>query len=160
MKLLYLILTVFSILLIAGCTNKSEIENTNDKERFEQVREVAWAFVEEKGWNETAEENWQNAKVKKEIANNSYELLDKTYEGKEVLSVFDTLTVDGEGINKYDFFDSDDIEKSISGVIAKNVANLLPLFTPIGGVYSTILIAKEFAKAMPMLYGFATMLSD
>jgi len=57
LKLLYLILTVFSILLIAGCTNKSEIENTNDKERFEQVREVAWAFVEEKGWNGTAEEN-------------------------------------------------------------------------------------------------------
>jgi hypothetical protein len=80
--------------------------------------------------------------------------------GKEVLSVFDTLTVDGEGINKYDFFDSDDIEKSISGVIAKNVANLLPLFTPIGGVYSTVLIAKEFAKAMPMLYGFATALTD
>lgn len=80
--------------------------------------------------------------------------------GKEVLSVFDTLTVDGEGINKYDFFDSDDIQKSVTGVIAKNVTALLPLFTPAGTAYSALMIAKEFSKALPMLYGVATMLSD
>ena len=80
--------------------------------------------------------------------------------GKEVLSVFDTLSVDGEGINKYDFFDSDDVQKSAAGVIAKNVAALLPLFTPLGTVYSWALIAKEFSKALPMLYGFATILGD
>ncbi len=90
-----------------------------------------------------------------------YETLnDRSPVGKEVLSVFDTLSVDGEGINKYDFFDSDDIEKSISGVIAKNVATLLPLFTPIGTAYSAALVAKEFSKAIPMLYGVATMLFD
>ena len=80
--------------------------------------------------------------------------------GKEVLSVFDTLSVDGEGINKYDFFDSDDIKKSAAGVIAKNVAALIPLFTPFGTAYSWALIAKEFSKALPMLYGFATILGD
>lgn len=80
--------------------------------------------------------------------------------GKEVLSVFDTLTVDGEGINKYDFFDSDDVEKSIAGVIAKNVAVLLPMFTPVGAWYSGAIAVKEMAKAMPMLYGIVTMLSD
>lgn len=90
-----------------------------------------------------------------------YETLnDRSPIGKEVLSVFDTLTVDGEGINKYDFFDSDDIKKSVGGVIAKNVAALLPLFTPVGTIYSAALIAKEFAKAAPMLYGFATMLGN
>lgn len=90
-----------------------------------------------------------------------YETLgDRNPIGKEVLSVFDTLTVDGEGINKYDFFDSDDIKKSVTGVIAKNVATLLPLFTPAGGVYSTLMVAKEFSKAMPMLYGWMTSLSD
>ena len=90
-----------------------------------------------------------------------YETLgDRNPIGKEVLSVFDTLTVDGEGINKYDFFDSDDIEKSVAGVIAKNVTALLPLFTPIGTAYSALMIAKEFSKALPMLYGVATMLSD
>ena len=80
--------------------------------------------------------------------------------GKEVLSVFDTLSVDGEGINKYDFFDSDDVKKSAAGVIAKNVAALIPLFTPLGTAYSWALIAKEFSKALPMLYGFATILGD
>lgn len=80
--------------------------------------------------------------------------------GKEVLSVFDTLTVDGEGLNKYDFFDSDDVQKSITGVIAKNVATLLPIFTPIGTAYSALLVAKEFSKALPMLYGWATALGD
>lgn len=80
--------------------------------------------------------------------------------GKEVLSVFDTLTVDGQGINKYDFFDSDDIKKSVTGVITKNVVSLLPIFTPLGGAYSALLVAKEFSKAMPMLYGIATMFGD
>lgn len=90
-----------------------------------------------------------------------YETLgDRNPIGKEVLSVFDTLTVDGEGINKYDFFDSDDIKKSVTGVIAKNVTALLPLFTPAGTAYSALMIAKEFSKALPMLYGVATMLSD
>ena len=90
-----------------------------------------------------------------------YETLgDRSPIGKEVLSVFDTLTVDGEGINKYDFFDSDDIQKSVAGVIAKNVTALLPLFTPAGTAYSAVMIAKEFSKALPMLYGIATMLSD
>lgn len=90
-----------------------------------------------------------------------YETLgDRNPIGKEVLSVFDTLTVDGEGINKYDFFDSDDVKKSVTGVIAKNVTALLPLFTPAGTAYSALMIAKEFSKALPMLYGISTMLSD
>lgn len=90
-----------------------------------------------------------------------YETLgDRSPIGKEVLSVFDTLTVDGEGINKYDFFDSDDIKKSVGGVIAKNVVALLPIFTPISTAYSALMVAKEFSKALPMLYGVATMLSD
>lgn len=90
-----------------------------------------------------------------------YETLgDRNPLGKEVLSRFDTLSVDGEGINKYDFFDSDDVQKSVAGVIAKNVVRILPLFTPVGGVYSTVLLAREFSKALPMLYGFATILGD
>lgn len=80
--------------------------------------------------------------------------------GKQVLSSLDTLTVDGTKLNKYDFFDSDDIEKSIGGVIAKNVATLIPMFVggPIGTIYSTALIAREMAKSLPMLYGMTTAL--
>lgn len=80
--------------------------------------------------------------------------------GKQVLSSLDTLTVDGTKLNKYDFFDSDDVEKSVRGVIAKNVATLIPMFVggPIGAVYSTALIAREMAKSLPMLYGMTTAL--
>lgn len=82
--------------------------------------------------------------------------------GKEVLSVFDTFTVDGQGINKYDFFDSNDIEKSAAGTIAKNVAAILPLFCGpvVGGIYAASLIGREFSKSLPMLYGMATAFSD
>lgn len=80
--------------------------------------------------------------------------------GKQVLSSLDTLTVDGTKLNKYDFFDSDDVEKSVGGVIAKNVATLIPMFVggPIGTIYSTALIAREMAKSLPMLYGMTTAL--
>lgn len=80
--------------------------------------------------------------------------------GKQVLSSLDTLTVDDTKLNKYDFFDSDDVEKSIGGVIAKNVATLIPIFVggPIGTVYSTALIAREMTKSLPMLYGMTTAL--
>lgn len=80
--------------------------------------------------------------------------------GKQVLSALDTLTVDGTKMNKYDFFDSDDIEKSVKGVVAKNVATLIPMFIggPVGTIYSTALIAREMAKSLPMLYGMTTAL--
>ena len=82
--------------------------------------------------------------------------------GKEVLSLFDTFTVDGQGINKYDFFDSNDIKKSTSGVIAKNVVAILPLFLGpvVGGIYSAALMGRELSKALPMMYGMATALTD
>lgn len=82
--------------------------------------------------------------------------------GKRVLSVMDTITVDGTGINKYDMFDSDDVEKSVGGVVAKNVAALAPLFMgpTVGGIYSLALIGREFSKSLPMLYGIATMFGD
>ncbi|WP_438298156.1 hypothetical protein [Sporosarcina sp. FA15] len=84
LKFLYLAITAF---LIVGCSNNQEVGNITDTDSYENVREVAWAFIEEKGWNDNAEKDWESAEVKKMIANNSYELLDKTYEGKEILIV-------------------------------------------------------------------------
>lgn len=82
--------------------------------------------------------------------------------GKDVLSTFDTFTVDGSGLNKYDFFDSNDIEKSVGGTIAKNIATLIPLFCgpTVASIYSGILVTREFAKSLPMLYGMVTAFSD
>lgn len=79
--------------------------------------------------------------------------------GKDILSTFDTLSVDGKGINKYDFFDSNDIEKSTSGVIAKNVAAILPMFIPyVGTAYAAAQVVGGLASAAPMLYGMASSL--
>lgn len=82
--------------------------------------------------------------------------------GKDVLSVFDTFTVDGQGINKYDFFDSNDIEKSVAGTVMKNVAAVVPLFCGpvVGGIYAAAMIGREFSKSLPMLYGMATAFTD
>jgi hypothetical protein len=87
LKFLYLAITGFLILLLVGCSNNQDVGNITNTDSYEKVREVAWEFIEVKGWNDTAKEDWKSAKVKKIIADNSYELSDKTYEGKEILSV-------------------------------------------------------------------------
>lgn len=82
--------------------------------------------------------------------------------GKDILSALDTLTIDGQGLNKYDFFDSNDIKKSVAGSIAKNVVSLLPLFCGpiVGGIYGGAMVIKELSKSMPMAYGIITAFSD
>ena len=64
-----------------------------------------------------------------------YESLDgRSVYGKRILNKFNTLTTDGSALNKYDFFDSDDIEqKSIGGSIAKNLALVGSMFIPYVG---------------------------
>lgn len=64
-----------------------------------------------------------------------YENLDgRSVYGKRILNKFNTLTTDGSAWNKYDFFDSDDIEqKSIGGSIAKNLALVGSMFIPYVG---------------------------
>lgn len=84
---LFLVVTVFVALLLVGCSDNQNAENQSETDGYNEVREIAWDFVKDKGWNGTAKENWQSAEVKKVVIDNNYELLDKTYEGKEVLSV-------------------------------------------------------------------------
>lgn len=79
--------------------------------------------------------------------------------GKQVVSALDLITVDGSPINKYDFFDSDGLDKSVTGTIAKSLVSVAPMFMgPVGEVYAGVLIARELAKSLPMLYGMATAL--
>lgn len=88
-----------------------------------------------------------------------YETLgDQSALGKQILSSLDILTVDGEGINKYDFIDSDGLDKSVTGVIAKTALSVAPLFIggPVSAIYSGALIARELAKSLPMLYGMVS----
>ena len=78
--------------------------------------------------------------------------------GKEVVSALDVMTVDKEGIDKYNFFDSDDLDKSPIGTIASSVAAIAPMLMGpyVSAVYSGILVARELSKSLPMLYGFTT----
>ena len=64
-----------------------------------------------------------------------YENLDgRSVYGKRILNKFNTLTTDGSAWNKYDFFDSDDIEqKSVVGSVAKNLALVGSMFIPYVG---------------------------
>jgi len=52
--------------------------------------------------------------------------------------------------------DSDDLDKSIPGIIAKNVAMIAPMFTPASGLYMGAMIGKEMVRALPMMYEVAT----
>ncbi|MBA2176117.1 hypothetical protein H0266_14565 [Halobacillus locisalis] len=86
-EVLYIVITVFSALLLVGCSDNQNAVSPNDADDYNEVRENVWKFVKEKGWNDTAKDNWQSAEVKKVVGDNNYELLDGTYDGKEVLSV-------------------------------------------------------------------------
>lgn len=50
--------------------------------------------------------------------------------GRDVLSGWDTLTKDGSPVNKYDFFDSDDLEKSAKGSLMKSIVKVAPALIP------------------------------
>ena len=80
--------------------------------------------------------------------------------GKQVLSVADLVTPESSVLNKIDFFDSDDLRKSVGGVIAKNVALVAPLFTPIAPYYYNAIIAKELVKSLPMLAGMVSLIDS
>lgn len=82
-----------------------------------------------------------------------YETLgDRDIYGREVLSGFDTLTTDGSVWNKYDFFDSDDREKSLTGSLARAVAQIAPVFVPyVGEAYIGTRIGLSMAQLIPTI---------
>lgn len=86
-KMVYFALKLFTIFWAIGCSNIQDDMKTTDTDNYNHIREVAWEFIREKGWDDTAREDWQSAVVKQTIADNSYELLDPTFVGKEALSV-------------------------------------------------------------------------
>ena len=61
--------------------------------------------------------------------------------GKTVLSAADILTKEDSALNKIDFMDSDDLEKSATGVIAKNIALIAPMFTPAAPYMRSIFVS-------------------
>ena len=83
--------------------------------------------------------------------------------GKTFLSMGDIVTSDTSYINKYDFFDSDGLDKNISGTIAKNLTAVAPMafLGPVGtSIYGGAYVVREIAKALPMLYQISTSLFE
>lgn len=89
-----------------------------------------------------------------ELGDPYYETLGgRSVEGKDLLHYSDTLTVDGSSWNKYDFFDSDGLDKSVGGTIAKTAAIIAPMFIPgFGLYYGGFTAALELGEFLPLLY--------
>ena len=85
-----------------------------------------------------------------------YETLgNRSVYGKDLLHYTDVLTVDGSKWNKYDFFDSDGLDKSVVGTVAKTVFNIVPYFIPwlkIGKIYTALSVTTELGQVFPTLY--------
>lgn len=72
--------------------------------------------------------------------------------GKDVLHYTDTFTVDGSKLNKFDFFDSDGIDKSIGGTLMKTAVKTLPMLIHyVGPTLGYIGAAIALADLIPVL---------
>lgn len=80
--------------------------------------------------------------------------------GKTVVSAADYITDENSKLNSVDFMDSDDLQKSVAGTVAKNVAAIVPMFIPyVNTAYSGLLVGRELAKTLPMAYGMLASLT-
>ena len=74
--------------------------------------------------------------------------------GKQVLSKFNMLTTDGSTANKFDFFDTDDLEqKSAFGTLLRNAALVGSMFIPgnVGAVVTGLSVATQTAGLLATL---------
>ena len=70
----------------------------------------------------------------------------------EIVVIGDILTKEYSAWNKFDFWDSDDQEKSIGGIAMKTFVNLLPYLTPLRGYYGAFTAFMSLLGTMPILY--------
>ncbi|MGV8961984.1 MAG: hypothetical protein ACOH2V_01205 [Candidatus Saccharimonadaceae bacterium] len=73
--------------------------------------------------------------------------------GKQVVNPMDTMTADGSFWNKFDFFDSDEREKSMVGVTFKLAAQIAPFVIPGFNIYyGGVSAALGLASVLPTFY--------
>ena len=80
--------------------------------------------------------------------------------GKQYVALSDILTKEDSWLNKVDFFDSDDKEKSAIGTIMKTAAKIAPYFIPYvntfwGGATAVMSLAEVMPTFAKMLEGLA-----
>lgn len=72
---------------------------------------------------------------------------------KQVVSPFDVISKDGSFMNKFDFLDSDDKNKSVIGTVAKTIVQIAPFMIPgVEDVYGALLVTHALGSALPKLY--------
>ena len=82
-----------------------------------------------------------------------YETLgNRSISGKQVLTYSDSLTREGSWINKYDFFDSDGLDKSMVGTLAKTAFTVMPYLIPgVGEVFGAVTAITALNRVLPVL---------
>ena len=79
---------VFLLILLVGCSaNENVASHENHNDEYNQIRKLAWDFIQEKGWDKHAEKEWKSADVQVVVVDKHYELFDEAYRDKEVLEV-------------------------------------------------------------------------
>ena len=72
--------------------------------------------------------------------------------GTEIVKLQDTLSDEDSWWNKVDFFDSDSLEKSVTGTVMKTLVSTIPYFLPyIGPVYTTAAILVGLGENLPQI---------
>lgn len=147
-------------------TNKW-IDSPNDQGFFKNLFDTKvlaqWEFdadVEGNRTNDPSQVVYKKGQYKLNYKGEPYyeTLGNRSVYGRQVLSAFDTITTDNSSANKYDFFDSDDIDKSFGGTLVKNIIKVAPAFIPyVGPWYIAARVglssADLFAKMGKMTFG-------
>lgn len=130
----------------------------NDKNVFSAIAAPTLVLA---SWDEDGEHETNGNKVAHKTGELKYNEYGKTYyetlgkrdsASKDVLHVWDVATTDGSAWNKIDFMDSDGLDKSIVGTVAKTAFTVAPLLIPgVGQWYGAISAGLALSKAVPSL---------
>ena len=113
---------------------------------------ATWEFNADENGNPTEDEDkivYQKGEIKLNDQGLPYyeNLNGRSIAGRDVLHLSDVLTTDGSVMDSINFFDSDDLDKSVTGTIMKTAATIAPmLIAPIAPYYIGLGVAFETAK--------------
>ena len=137
------------------------LESPNDRwwDNFFNPKVLAqWDFDADENGNPTNDKNkivYHKGEKKIDPITGTYyyeSLGGRNIYGRDVLSGFDTLTTDGSALNKYDFFDSDDIKKTTFGSVSRAIAQIAPVFIPyVNTAYITARVGLGLSEIMPTI---------
>lgn len=122
-------------------------------DNFWETRVLAqWDFDADKNGNPTNNESeivYHKGELKLNDNGTFYfeNLGNRSVYGRRVLSKANILTKEDSWANKFDFFDSDGLDKNWFGAAMKNIVSIVPMFIPnVGPIYVGASIASELTS--------------